>query len=85
MPVSFDLPADARRRAATAICLTVTGKDSGGTSSETTCSDLVTVTGDVSYSWRLVSQQGPPVFLSSRTTATADLRRTRRRPLRASS
>jgi hypothetical protein len=29
----------------------------------------VTVTGEVSYSWRLDSRQGPPVFLSSRTAA----------------
>ncbi len=68
VPVAFDLPtglgAGSHR-----ICLTVTGEDSGGTSSETTCSDLVTVTGEVSYSWRLDSRQGPPVFLSSRTAA----------------
>lgn len=68
LDVAFDLPtglATGSHR----ICLTVTGEDSGGTSSETTCSDLVTVTGEVSYSWRLASRQGPPVFLSSRTAA----------------
>ena len=68
VPVTFDLPAGLAA-GTHRICLTVTGEDSGGTSTETTCSDLVTVTGAVSYSWRLASQQGPPVFLSSRTTA----------------
>ena len=69
LPLAFELPEVARHRFATEVCLTVTGKDSGGTSSETTCSDLVTVTGEVSYSWRQVGQDGPPVFLSSRTGA----------------
>lgn len=68
LDVSFDLP-QSLAVGSHRICLTVTGKDSGGTSSETTCSDLVTVTGEVSHSWRLVDQDGPPVFLSSRTTA----------------
>lgn len=68
LDVSFDLPADLRQ-GQHRICLTVTGQDSGGTSSETTCSDLVTVTGEVSYSWRPGSTEGPPVFLSSRTSA----------------
>ena len=51
------------------MCLTVIGADAGGTSTETTCSDLVTVTGEVSYSWRVVSSDGPPIFLSSRAAA----------------
>ena len=66
--VAFDLPSDLSG-GTHRICLTATGTDSGGESSETTCSDLVTVTGQVSYSWRVVSQQGPPIFLSSRTSA----------------
>lgn len=68
LDVSFELPADlasGQHR----ICLTVTGEDSGGTSSETTCSELVTVTGEVTYAWRQVSRTGPPVFLSARTSA----------------
>lgn len=68
LDVAFDLPASLGA-GSHRICLTVTGEDSGGTSSETTCSDLVTVTGEVAYSWRLDSRQGPPVFLSSRTAA----------------
>ncbi|MEO5662756.1 MAG: RHS repeat-associated core domain-containing protein [Nocardioides sp.] len=66
--IAFDLPAGLSG-GSHRICLTVTGVDSGGTSSETTCSDLVTVTGEVSYWWRPGSHQGPPVFLSSRTAA----------------
>lgn len=60
-----DLPAGAHE-----ICLTVTGEDSGGTDSVTTCSDLVAVSGPVSYRWETVSSTGPPVFLSSRASAT---------------
>lgn len=66
LDVVFDLP-QSLASGSHEVCLTVTGKDSGGTSSKTTCSDLVTVTGEVSYSWRQVGQDGPPVFLSSRT------------------
>ena len=66
LEVAFDLP-QSLAAGSHEICLTVTGKDSGGTSSQTTCSDLVTVTGEVSYSWRQVGQDGPPVFVSSRT------------------
>ena len=68
LDVAFDLPAGLAA-GSHRICLTVTAEDSGGSSSETTCSDLVTVTGAVAYSWRLDSRQGPPVFLSSRTAA----------------
>ena len=68
LPVAFELP-QSLANGSHEVCLTVTGKDSGGTSSQTTCSDLVTVTGEVSYSWRQVGQDGPPVFLSSRTGA----------------
>jgi RHS repeat-associated protein/uncharacterized repeat protein (TIGR01451 family) len=68
LDVSFDLPADLAR-GQHRICLTVTGEDAGGTSSATTCSDLVTVTGEVTYSWRQLSRSGPPVFLSARTSA----------------
>jgi hypothetical protein len=50
------------------VCLTVTGEDGGGTSSETTCSDITTVTGEVTYAWRVLSRTGPPVFLSGRTS-----------------
>ncbi len=66
--VAFDLPAGLAT-GSHRICLTVTGTDAAGTSTLTTCSDLVTVTGEVSYSWRLASRQGPPVFLSSATAA----------------
>ena len=66
--VAFDLPGSLAT-GTHHLCLTVTGTDVGGTSSQTTCSDLVTVTGAVTYSWRVVSQQGPPIFLSSRTSA----------------
>ncbi len=60
-----DLPAGAHE-----VCLTVTGEDSGGTDSVITCSDLVAVSGEVSYRWETVSSSGPPVFLSSRSSAT---------------
>ncbi|HEY0639430.1 MAG TPA: PKD domain-containing protein [Pseudonocardiaceae bacterium] len=49
------------------VCVTVTGTDSGGESSVTTCSDLVMVTGELSYRWRLVSADGPPVVLTAGT------------------
>ena len=68
LPVAFELP-QSLATGSHEVCLAVTGKDSGGTSSQTTCSDLVTVTGEVSYSWRQAGQDGPPVFLSSRTGA----------------
>ncbi|HEY0636120.1 MAG TPA: RHS repeat-associated core domain-containing protein [Pseudonocardiaceae bacterium] len=49
------------------ICVTVTGTDSGGESGLTTCSDLVMVTGELSYQWRVVSADGPPVVLTAGT------------------
>ena len=52
------------------ICVTVTGTDSGGESSLTTCSDLVMATGELSYRWRLVTADGPPVVLSARASKT---------------
>lgn len=69
VPVSFVLPSDLTA-GTHRICLTVTGTDSGGTSSATTCSDLVQVSGALSYSWRVATASGPPVFLSSPTSAT---------------
>lgn len=68
LDLAFDLPA-ALGTGSHRVCLTVTGTDAGGSSSQTTCSDLVTVTGEVAYSWRVVSSDGPPVFLSSPTSA----------------
>jgi RHS repeat-associated protein/uncharacterized repeat protein (TIGR01451 family) len=50
------------------LCFTVTGTDSGGESSLTTCSDLVMATGELSYRWRLVSADGPPVVLTAATS-----------------
>lgn len=67
--VAFDLPTDLTG-GTHEICLTVTGQDSGGTSSATTCSDLLTISGDLSHLWRLVDGDGPPIFLSSATSPT---------------
>jgi RHS repeat-associated protein/uncharacterized repeat protein (TIGR01451 family) len=49
------------------ICVTVTGTDSGGESGLTTCSELVMVTGELSYRWRPASSDGPPVVLTAGT------------------
>lgn len=68
LDLAVDLP-DGLAGGTHEICVTVTGEDAGGSSSETTCSELVTVTGELSYSWGLVSSEGPPVFLSSRASA----------------
>ncbi|WP_299927059.1 RHS repeat-associated core domain-containing protein [uncultured Nocardioides sp.] len=68
LDVTFDLPDDLAT-GTHRICLTVSGEDFGGESSLTTCSDLVTVTGEVGYSWRVADSTGPPIFLSSRTSA----------------
>ena len=32
-----------------------------------TCSDLVMTSGEISYRWRAVSSEGPPVVLTART------------------
>ena len=69
LDVTFDLPSSLGA-GTHRVCLSVTGSDSGGSGTQTTCSDLVTVTGEVSYSWRVADRDGPPVFLSSRTSAT---------------
>lgn len=50
------------------VCLIVTGEDAGGSSSETTCSKLVAVTGELSYRWSQVSSEGATVLLSSRAS-----------------
>ncbi len=65
VPLAFPLPslAPGTHR----VCVTVTGTDSGGESSLTTCSDLVMVTGELSYRWRVVSADGPPVVLTAGT------------------
>ena len=49
------------------VCLTVTGRDSGGASSETTCSDVTTATATVGHAWGQVS--GAPVQLDGASTA----------------
>ena len=48
------------------VCLTVTGRDAGGSSSETTCSDVTTATGTVGHAWRQVS--GAPAQLDGAST-----------------
>ena len=50
------------------VCVKVVGTDSGGERPSTTCSDLVMTTGELSYRWRVVSADGPPVVLSARTS-----------------
>ena len=49
------------------VCLTVTGRDAGGSSSETTCSDVTTASSTVSHGWRQVS--GAPATLDDASTA----------------
>lgn len=51
------------------LCVTVTGVDAGGTSAVTTCSEVVTISGELDYQWRVVESDGPQVMLSSRSTA----------------
>lgn len=52
------------------ICLTIYGADSGGESSVTTCSTLTRLDDELTYSWRPISASGPPVLLSSTTSAS---------------
>lgn len=52
------------------VCLTVYAEDSGGEGSVTTCSDIVGVSGEVTYSWRLIDGDGPPITLSSTSSPT---------------
>ncbi len=49
------------------VCLTVAGRDAGGSSSETTCSDVTTTGGTVGHAWRQVS--GDPAQLDGATTS----------------
>ncbi|WP_460715036.1 RHS repeat-associated core domain-containing protein [Nocardioides dilutus] len=66
VPLAIDLPSNLTP-GAHRFCVTVTGTDSGGESSVETCSDLVMTTGELSYRWRQVSADGPPVVLTART------------------
>lgn len=65
VPLAFSLPS--LGLGTHRVCVTVTGTDSGGESSLATCSDLVMVTGVLSYRWRVVSAEGPPVVLTAGT------------------
>jgi RHS repeat-associated protein/uncharacterized repeat protein (TIGR01451 family) len=73
-PIDVDLAVDLPDTLATGthrICVTAEGTDSGGTGTVTTCSDLVAMTGELSYRWRVVSSEGPRIFLTARTSPTA--------------
>jgi hypothetical protein len=67
-PVTADLPADLGD-GSHRVCLVVTGHDSGGTGSQSACSDLVVAAGQPTYAWRVVSSDGPAVTLSSASSA----------------
>ncbi|NHA67339.1 RHS repeat-associated core domain-containing protein [Phycicoccus flavus] len=67
LPVAFDLPDDLAS-GTHRVCLTVTAEDAGGESDTTTCSDLVKISGELVYDWRVVESSGPPVVLAGRTT-----------------
>lgn len=67
LPLAIDLPS-ALTSGTHRLCVKVTGTDSGGEASVETCSDLVMVTGELSYRWRTVSADGPPVVLTARTS-----------------
>jgi RHS repeat-associated protein/uncharacterized repeat protein (TIGR01451 family) len=66
--VSYSLPASALTGDAHTVCLSATGEDSNGPVVVAACSDLVRISGELSYNWRIVSSDGPPVLLSQSTS-----------------
>ncbi len=68
VPVTADLPADLGA-GSHHVCLVVTGHDAGGSGQQSTCSDLVVAPGEPTYSWRVVSSDGPAISLSAADTA----------------